>query len=96
MFQCVQTHSEPPVCPLCNWDFFLTGREGLEDTTSAKKHLTSRFLAYNPPRRTHTATHTSVEIKALSERKGFVQANTSTDVSMLLDFLWDRLCALVL
>lgn len=48
---------------------FFTSREGWEDTTSAKKHLTSRFLSYNPPRKTHThsllaQTQSHTEIKA--------------------------------
>ncbi len=51
--------------------FFFTSREGWEDTTSAKKHLASRFLSYNPPRKTHThsPTHTHTHMQLHTEIK---------------------------
>lgn len=104
MFHCVQTHSNSFVHLAIG--FFL--RTGRGERTQVQQNISLADFSHtilteehthSYPTSTlahkHTVTQSHSEIRALSERNGFAQAKTSTDVSMWMDFLWDCLRALI-
>lgn len=78
------------LCPPSNWlhfcCFLLPSGRG-ERTQQVQKNISVAdfFLPTFPDKQ-----HKHTEIKAWW--KGFARANTTTDVSVWMDFLWDRLC----
>lgn len=77
------------------FSFFFYQQGGVRGHNKCKKTSHQQKTHTHSHKQTHTQTQLHIEIKACQKRNGFARANTSTDVSMWMDFLWDRLCSLI-